>query len=451
MKIACPNCGGNVKFIPEKQVVYCDNCKTESSISSINISKLYNNYDKCTCSSCGSSLIVEDNTLITRCPYCNSNQIVKSKLAGEFKPDKIIPFKFGRDKFYFNFVYHVKSNKYFSNDFLKKINLSDIKGIYIPFKKVHVNCSAVTRGVGIDHVANTSDSGPAYYDYYKWFDYYYDFDSNIVFDVSTKVENVNTNSIGPFNYNEVVDFNPTYLCDFSAQIGNDLQYKDLLANEILNISNDIVNRKIQEVKPGEHPQHVFIDMKTKIKTTGHIFNGGIVKIDFDYDKDSEYDVLLPIWFFQCEYENKKYNCLMNGQTGKIVGNLPISKMKILLNLFKIYTIPFILVTVGVYLFTKKISLAIFMLVCLISACFIAAPIFLKHEKRKASNVSEDNLNTDCNLNIKEYNEFKTIDEYREKYNDEDRSVQDITVTNSKDIQYHIVKDNYYHIKYDSSK
>ncbi|MCF0141918.1 MAG: hypothetical protein HUJ75_00920, partial [Parasporobacterium sp.] len=37
--------------------------------------------------------------------------------------------------------------------------------------------------------------------------------------------------------------------------------------------------------------------------------------------------LLPVWILKTKWENKDYIFAMNGQTGKLVGDLPVSKSK----------------------------------------------------------------------------------------------------------------------------
>lgn len=39
-------------------------------------------------------------------------------------------------------------------------------------------------------------------------------------------------------------------------------------------------------------------------------------------------LLLPIWISSFKYNNKVYNFMVNGQTGKVSGNTPISWIKV---------------------------------------------------------------------------------------------------------------------------
>ena len=44
-------------------------------------------------------------------------------------------------------------------------------------------------------------------------------------------------------------------------------------------------------------------------------------------KDCDY-ILLPVWMVNVKYKNKDYTFAMNGQTGKLVGNLPVSTKRV---------------------------------------------------------------------------------------------------------------------------
>ena len=39
--------------------------------------------------------------------------------------------------------------------------------------------------------------------------------------------------------------------------------------------------------------------------------------------------LMPVWILNTKWEGKDYLFAMNGQTGKLVGNLPVSKKRVL--------------------------------------------------------------------------------------------------------------------------
>ena len=78
--------------------------------------------------------------------------------------------------------------------------------------------------------------------------------------------------------------------------------------------------------------------KVKEKIINDVFFKIKQENDFDkYKLDNEnltitnityQKVLLPIWVFKINYKNKTYCLAINGQTGKLVGNFPRSRLKI---------------------------------------------------------------------------------------------------------------------------
>ena len=57
--------------------------------------------------------------------------------------------------------------------------------------------------------------------------------------------------------------------------------------------------------------------------------------------------LYPVWLLNTTYNGKKYTFVMNGQTGKMVGNIPIDTKKIILYSIAIFVVCF-LVLFGIY-------------------------------------------------------------------------------------------------------
>ena len=53
--------------------------------------------------------------------------------------------------------------------------------------------------------------------------------------------------------------------------------------------------------------------------------------------------LLPVWMLNINYEGNRYTFAMNGQTGKMVGNVPIEKKKVVKYSLKLFSIIFIVI------------------------------------------------------------------------------------------------------------
>lgn len=403
MRVSCHNCGGNVIYIPEKKACYCSHCRKESNVNSVTVEKYVKN-NKCVCSSCGATLITEQNTLITKCAYCGSDQIITTEFEGEFKPELVIPFKYGINSFVKIMFYSLHDRPLIPDDFIEKMKFKDIKGIYIPFRRYKIKSKNNVRGEGVKKVTS---EGETYY-YRNYFDYNYDFAGTVIFDTSVKVDNLDANSIGPFDFKEAISFNPAYLCDFSAKTGDD-NLEERLAEELLIEMDGALKEQIGRFK----------------------FNAGVKNIT--YNAESAEDILLPVWVLDYHYKGANYRCLMNGQTGKVIGDLPVSKEKARRISFQKTIIPFLIISVIIYLTTRNLYLAVGAFAIMMIVMLIISPK-VEEVKTNHENYSLANLNTGYVIRNADFKDISTKENYQDKYKD-DLNVQSINISDGKKITY----------------
>ncbi|MCI8588491.1 MAG: hypothetical protein HFG40_02440, partial [Bacilli bacterium] len=115
------------------------------------------------------------------------------------------------------------------------------------------------------------------------------------------------NSIEPFEYKSLVDFDSAYLSGFLAE-----KY-DLTKEEVQNIAidraeNTAINR-----------------LESSLSYTTKTIEDKVVN---PLNLEGEY-VLLPVWLLNIKYKDKIYPYAMNGQTGKMIGNIPTQKSKVI--------------------------------------------------------------------------------------------------------------------------
>ena len=79
--------------------------------------------------------------------------------------------------------------------------------------------------------------------------------------------------------------------------------------------------------------------------------GGFLVSKLNKLNNPEY-VLLPIWFVNTNYNNKKYSYAVNAQTGKVVGEIPLSPIKFR-SLMAILIIIASLLTIGYFRITNE--------------------------------------------------------------------------------------------------
>lgn len=302
MKTACPRCGANVTFMPATQKFYCEYCGMESDISEFHVEDLeeispFAKYDECTCSSCGAKLIVGENTTITVCAYCGSHQIMKNRFQGEFRPDEILPFKIDQEEFIRIYRKFLKKRILAPDEFRKNSIITEIKGLYVPFQVFTLDSENYAYGLGEYRDKDTR--------YTMYFEMAFHMKVRSPQDASRKLNDDIMTSLEPFQFGEVTKFNPVYLNGFSSENGDE-EIHDLEKKAWMRGSEEAY-RKVNE------------------KLGRYQFKGG--KLQTKFDLVSRKYLLLPVWFFNTSYKGKTYSYALNGQTGKVVGQIPLSTPK----------------------------------------------------------------------------------------------------------------------------
>ena len=334
MKTACPRCGANVSFMPGTQKLYCEYCGSQVDVTEFdvedvllnkeisqvrastivndskgNVSNISNdnatetiqknnvNYDEYTCSTCGAKLITDETTTITDCLYCGSRQILKAKMQGEFNPKEVIPFKINRNQFISMYTSFVKKKILAPDEFKNNKRLMETKGIYVPFNLYFFDVDTYARGMAVRRSKDNKS--------YIFFEKEYSMNILSPVDSSKKFDDNMMTSLEPFDYSELKPFNPVYLNGFLSEIGNE---------NLEELERKSESRGITATYNTLHSQ-----------LSGHRLEGGKVQVNFK--KLENRNVLLPVWFINTWYNNKKYSYAINGQTGKIVGEIPLSKVK----------------------------------------------------------------------------------------------------------------------------
>jgi hypothetical protein len=141
-------------------------------------------------------------------------------------------------------------------------------------------------------------------------------------DGSTRFDDDLMNSLEPFHFSRLVDYNHAYLSGFLAE----------------------------RYDVDENSAYPFAEARAKTSASGvmkdSMVNYGSVRITnntISGNKSNTEYVLLPVWMVNVKYMNKYYTFAMNGQTGEIVGNIPLNKTKVVLWSIGLFIIIFALV------------------------------------------------------------------------------------------------------------
>ena len=257
------------------------------------------------CPSCGAELICEETTAAASCPYCGNPTVIPSQLGGILKPDCIIPFKLDKDAAVAALKKHYRRKIFLPRAFTSENHIQEIKGIYVPFWLFSAEADGTaryqatrshTRTEG-DYMVTTTEhfnvvrSGTVPFD-------------RIPADGSSKMPDAYMDSIEPFDYSEMIDFSLSYLPGYYAD-----KY-DVSAGECVERADARCRRTLEEVLMRDvRGYESVVPMGADIR-----LRGASVKY-----------ALLPVWLLTTKWKDKDYLFAMNGQTGKLIGDLPVSK------------------------------------------------------------------------------------------------------------------------------
>lgn len=278
------------------------------------------------CPSCGAELICEETTAATSCPYCGNPTIVPGQFSGMLKPDYVIPFKLGKEDAVNALKQHYKGKKFLPKAFADANHLEEIKGIYVPFwlfdGVVDGNISyegtrSHTHTEGDEEVTITEH-------------YHVDRAGSVPFeripaDASSKMPDDYMDSIEPFDYGDLKPFSTAYLPGFLAD-----KY-DVTVEECSDRADDRAKQTVRDL----FYRDAAAGYEACVSTSEHL----------SIQRGKVHYAMMPVWILNTKWNGQDFLFAMNGQTGKIVGDLPVSKGKFWLTLLCIDVVLTILLVI----------------------------------------------------------------------------------------------------------
>lgn len=337
----CPACGAKITFNPTSQTWNCEYCGGKFTLeemekydnaSSLDANTVKKNnkttdLDVYRCKNCGAEIVADETVTATFCVYCGSTAILKDKIDAGIAPNLIIPFKNVKEDAVLAFKNVTKKKILTPSSFKSEKNIQKITGVYIPFWAYDL----VADGNISFNASDTRHWSDSEYDYTEISNYlvekngHFEYEK-VLADASSRFDDDLMDSLEPFNYNELTKYNHAYLSGFMAE-KYDVTEEDSLERAKTRSMNTCV-----ELVSSSIPH------QSKSLKTNDI---NIVK------KDSNY-IILPVWMVNIKYKNKMYTFAMNGQTGKIVGNIPVGVKETILWSIIIFIGFLLLATVVMY-------------------------------------------------------------------------------------------------------
>ena len=334
IQLKCPCCGGTLEFDNKTQMVVCPFCDSQFTTEDLKAysddlasdkqdetawdeSRVQEFTDKemkgmkiYSCDSCGGEIIVDETTSSTKCPYCGNNLVVSKQLSGDLRPNYVIPFKNDKESVQQDLKKFFRKKPLLPGSFSKENVIEEIKSLYVPFWIFDADVEGKVRFKG-ETTRTWSDSEynyreTKYYSIIRGGGIAFD---HVPVDGSSKMEDKLMESIEPYDFSQAEEFNIAYLAGIAA--------------DRYDVDKDVTfNRATQRFRDGTI-QAFRDDIHGYSNVTVQDSNIQLSNTKANY-------ALYPVWILNTKWKDKNYRFAVNGQTGKVAGDLPVSVPKFIL-------------------------------------------------------------------------------------------------------------------------
>ncbi len=381
MNLKCPKCAGQVMFEPKSGKVICRFCDWETTEENFSQLEGRREYDRENakqdtaynreikkepelvqeaeefmetniyhCSSCGAELMLSGTEASTFCSYCGSSTIVFDRVSKEVRPKWIIPFKLTQEQALRSIKEKFSKGDYIPSK-IRALTVDKVHAIYMPYWLFDTD---IRRRMEVEV---RSDDG--IFRYMRDASCRY---KNVTFDAAKRLNNEMSRRLEPFHTEDLVDFDVAYLSGFYADRYDVTKEATKTAN--LQRCREFLDDAILDSCPHANKMGI-----------GSLLNYKKKDVWEKYEIEKAEYALLPAYFVNIKYDTGRELVIVNGQTGKVVANLPYEKEQIVKKFVKNSLIAcpiFMLVTYGI-LFSRMYPF--FAILAAITGCSVGRGIF----------------------------------------------------------------------------
>ena len=340
----CKNCGAPLVFRGDLNKMACEYCDSTYDMSEFagdeQVKTTESNWQQSEaqqmdgsgmkemeCNTCGALLVAEENVGATECPYCGNPLVIKDTFEGMNLPDGLIPFSVDKSAAQQAVKNFYAGKKLLPPEF-KNRRIDEITGVYVPFWLF--DC----EGDGTAFYKATQErrykKGEEEWKEIK--DYAVTRSGSLCFekvpaDGSKEMKDSYMDSLEPYDYSKITPYNAAYMSGYVAS-----KY-----DEDANTVKPRVDTRIKNS----------VESKLRSTVTGYdSVNTDSCSVDI---KDGKITYcLLPLWMLSTKWNGETYTFAMNGQTGKVTGDLPVDKSRCTSYFMKSAAIGFLISAIILY-------------------------------------------------------------------------------------------------------
>jgi DNA-directed RNA polymerase subunit RPC12/RpoP len=333
----CPRCGAEMNWDADRRLLNCDYCgfqqKPEQAgeIAEYDLEEflrtgtgMAQGYGTATktvsCQQCGATTAVEPGVTSTECPFCGSNLVLEQETETDIiQPESVIPFHIGRDAALKKYRQWLGKGIFRPGDLARRAGRGQLYGVYLPFWTFDAEAFSRWRAQAgyyyyETETYTTTENGRRVTRTRQvrkvrwettWGQHSGSYDDVLVY-ATNSVDQDLLEKIYPFDTRQLVPYSPQYLSGWRAE-----QYQIGLT-EAWPIGRGKIQDRERDACIGLIPGDTYRDLHVNTTVTDAAFK----------------HVLLPVWIASYPFEGKVYRYMVNGLTGEVQGEKPVSWIRV---------------------------------------------------------------------------------------------------------------------------
>jgi DNA-directed RNA polymerase subunit RPC12/RpoP len=276
------------------------------------------------CNGCNATIAAEPNAAATVCPFCGSSHVLAQEGSRHLiKPESVLPFEVDQSTAVDKFQAWLGRGWFRPNEVKRIARHAEarLQGVYLPFWTFDAQTESRWRAEAGHHYyvterytvtvngrretrtrqAQRTRWEPAAGRHQEFFD-------DVLVYATQSVHEEILQRIYPYDTTKLIPYRPQYLAGWRAeeyQIGLDEGWK---------LGQNIIRGRLRDACAREVPGDTHRNLRVQTRFW-----------DITYKH-----TLLPVWIASYRFNNKVYNFMVNGQTGRVQGEAPISWWKVAL-------------------------------------------------------------------------------------------------------------------------
>lgn len=352
LNLPCPSCGAKMSYSAEKRKIACTYCGYTEDVSVANDQVIEAALSRAmeaatdyspeqigqkvfSCASCGSKAMIPADKVKIDCPFCASPNLNLEAYQHKYiQPVGIVPFKVPKKQGAELFQNWIKKGWFHPNALRSRASLGELRGIYVPFWTYDAQTDNtysgqaghyyyVSQTVMIDGKPQVQQVQKIRWEYRSGsFSHFFD---DVLVVASKGIQQKQMKAIQPFNTRECINYDPRLIVGWEAEVYSIDPMEGYRTAE----------QEMDSFLYAAACQYVGGDTQRDVQVNGQKYN------------QTFKHVILPVWICSYVFNGKVYQFAINGQTGRVGGDKPLSWVKIVL------TVLLVLLLIGTLVYLRE--------------------------------------------------------------------------------------------------